>query len=36
MSEQADGVLQIPASHKFDRDKLNTYRASHINSGNFF
>ena len=36
MSEQADGILQIPASHTFERNKLNNYRANSIHSGNFF
>ena len=36
MSEQVDGMLQIPASHTFEREKLRNYKNSSINSRNFF
>ena len=30
MSEQADGMMQIPASHVFEREKLGNYKNSSI------
>ena len=36
MSEQVDGILQIPASHTFERNKLTDYKTNSINSRNFF
>lgn len=36
MSEQPDGMLQLPSSYNFTRDRLANYRRNSINSQNFF
>ena len=36
MSEQPDAMLQLPASHNFQREKVKTYRSNSINAQNFF